>query len=95
MCLEDGFPSKKKSRKSKKAEVVSKNGDLRVWWIPQIPMESFYVPVATVEEAQKIMSVLAAYDVFQFEHHIKPDYSNVGGVQILEDGVWVDTDDSP
>jgi hypothetical protein len=59
---------------------------LRVWWIPQIPMVPFYVNVATVEEGVKIMDVLADYDLFQFENNVKPDYSNVGGLeQFAED----------
>jgi len=28
---------------------------LRVWWMPQVPMKAFFVPVKTVEEGQKIM----------------------------------------
>jgi len=59
---------------------------LRVWWIPQIPMNPFYINVSSVEEGVKIMDVLADYDLFQFENNIKPDYSNVGGLeQFAED----------
>lgn len=54
---------------------------LRVWWVPQVPMASFYVDVSSVEEGVKIMNVLGAYDRFQFEHNIKPDYCNIGGLQ--------------
>ena len=61
-------------------------GDLRVWWIPQVPMVSFYVPVKTVEQGRWLCGVLAAYDTFQYEQNVKPDYANVGGVQIFEDG---------
>lgn len=53
---------------------------LRVWWIPQVPGEAFETDVASVEEGVKIMNVLAAYDAFQYEHNIKPDYSNAGGL---------------
>lgn len=63
---------------------------LRVWWIPQIPMSSFYVDVSTVEEGVKIMDVLADYDAFQLENNVKPDYSNAGGlVQLDDDGEWL------
>ena len=58
-----------------------KVGDLRIWWIPQVPSESFEVDVASVEEAVKLLKILADYDAFQFEHHTKPDYSNAGGLQ--------------
>jgi len=54
---------------------------LRVWWVPQVPMEAFYVDVSSVEEGVKIMDVLADYDKFQFENQIKPDYCNCGGIQ--------------
>jgi hypothetical protein len=44
-------------------------------------MKSFNVPVDTVEEGVKLMDTLAAYDLFQYENNIKPDYCNVGGLQ--------------
>lgn len=66
------------------------NAELRVWWIPQVPMQPFYVPVSSVAEGVKIMDVLAEYDLFQLRRHVKPDYCNVGGLQMLEDGEWVD-----
>jgi hypothetical protein len=66
------------------AAVEPKLGDLRVWWIPQVPGKSFYVPVADLDEAIRVTEMLASYDAFQFEHRIKPDYSNAGGLQIFE-----------
>jgi hypothetical protein len=64
---------------------------LRVWWKPQIPMDaSFYVSVKTPEEAKKILDILADYDAFQFNEKIKPDYSNAGGLEELNDGEWTD-----
>ena len=47
--------------------------DARVWWIPQIPLHPFYVPVKTV------------YDLFQFENNIKPDFCNAGGLEVQEE----------
>jgi hypothetical protein len=44
-------------------------------------------------EAVKIMDVLGEYDTFQYENNIKPDYSNVGGLEIYEDGEWVEWGD--
>jgi hypothetical protein len=63
---------------------------LRVWWIPQIPGKPFLVPVANAPEAKKLLDVLAAYDIFQFENRIKPDYCNAGGLSVYEDGEWTD-----
>ena len=75
-----------------------KHGDLRVWWIPQIPMKPFSVSVESVEEGVKILDVLADYDAFQYENNVKPDYSNGGGIWMFDgnddtdgpDGSWVD-----
>ena len=71
---------------------------LRVWWVPQFPMESFLVDVKSVSEAVKILDVLADYDLFQLENRIKPEYSNSGGLQMFDpnddtdspEGSWVD-----
>lgn len=65
-------------------------GDLQIWWVPQVPMQYFTVPVSTPAEAKKLLGVLAAYDQFQFENNVKPDYCNAGGLNVFEDGEWVD-----
>jgi hypothetical protein len=69
-----------------------KHGDLRVWWIPQIPMAPFHVPVTSIDEATKILNVLADYDLFQYKNIIKPDYANMGGLNVFDAN---DTEDSP
>lgn len=66
---------------------------MRVWWMPQAGVDAvFYVPVETVEEAKKVMDLLAAYDCFQYNHEIKPDYCNIGGLQVFdkEEQCWND-----
>lgn len=75
-----------------------KHGDLQVWWVPQVPMKSFRVDVATVVEGKLLLDALAQYDLFQFHNNVKPDYSNAGGLQIFDandhgdgpEGSWVD-----
>lgn len=62
----------------------NKVGDLQVWWIPQVPGEAFTVPVSSVREGVFILDVLAKYDEFQYENNIKPDYCNVGGLNVWE-----------
>jgi hypothetical protein len=57
------------------------NGSLRVWWIPQVPMKPFYVPVRTLREAALVLDTLSNYDAFQYENLVKGDYSNAGGLQ--------------
>lgn len=69
---------------------MPQEGDLQVWWIPQVPMKSFEVPVKTVEEAKLLMDVLAAYDFFQYKNKIKPDYANAGGLKVYENGEWLE-----
>lgn len=77
----------------------TKIGSLRVWWCPQIPMPAFHVDVSTVEEAAKLMRTLALYDLFQFNHKVKPDYANAGGLEeyVKDNGDgkpgWVDWHD--
>lgn len=70
----------------------------RVWWIPQIPMEAFRVAVPDLETGILLCDVLASYDRFQFEHRVKPDYSNVGGISWrhpdLTEGEWEDVNPS-
>lgn len=72
---------------------MSCTGKLRVWWIPQIPGMAFYVFVSSPDEAKKLLSVLADYDLFQYENRIKPDYCNTGGLQVFEDGEWLEWED--
>jgi hypothetical protein len=72
-----------------KPEVI-KEGQLRVWHIPQVPMHAFRVYVETPKEARKILEILAIYDLFQLEYKIKPDYSNGQGLEVFENGEWTD-----
>lgn len=65
-------------------------GDLQVWWIPQVPGKPFTVAVPSVEEGKRLMDTLARYDQFQLDNNIKPDYSNAGVLTVFEDGEWTD-----
>jgi len=62
-----------------------KDGQLRVWWIPQVPMKPFYVMVNNLEEAKLMLDTLADYDKFQYDNKVKPDYSNMGGLEIWDE----------
>jgi hypothetical protein len=64
-----------------------KQGDLRVWWIPQVPMRAFHVPVKTIAEAKLILNTLADYDLFQWKNKVKPDYANAGGLEVYSDDI--------
>jgi len=61
-----------------------KEGQLQVWWIPQIPMEAFYWGVKTVDEAKSLLDCLAQYDLFQWKYRVKPDFSNTGGLRVWD-----------
>lgn len=63
---------------------------LTVWHIPQVPGPAFKVPVASPEEGKKILTVLAAYDSFEFGQNVKGDYSNAGGLLDENGDEWED-----
>ncbi len=70
-----------------------KEGDLRVWWVPQVPMEAFYTPVESLEQAAFLIETLGRYDLFQYENRVKLDYSNAGGLEVWDEdnGLgWID-----
>lgn len=64
--------------------------NLKVWWVPQVPMKAFEVNVESVAQGVFLLDTLANYDLFQFHNRVKPDYCNAGGLVMLEDGEWVD-----
>lgn len=70
--------------------------ELRVCWTPQLPMEPFTYPVPDIETASLLLDALAQYDLFRFEHKVKPDYANSGGAEwrhpVLTGGEWVEFD---
>ena len=65
---------------------------LRIYWIPQVPCKPFYVPIQSIKEGLKIITILSTYDAFQFENNIRPDYCNAGGVQMYDEKTkeWID-----
>jgi hypothetical protein len=65
---------------------------LQIWWIPQVPMKSFNVPVSSIKEARLVLDTLAMYDLFQYENKVKSDYTNAGGLQYWdeEEKEWLD-----
>lgn len=87
-----------KEKKPKKYQEIRKpkeikEGQLRVWHIPQLPMHSFRVYVSSPKEAKLVLETLAIYDLFQLEYKIKPDYSNAQGLEVYEGNEWTDWQD--
>jgi hypothetical protein len=72
---------------------MPKTGDLKVWWVPQVPMKPFEMPVKTLEEGTLLLWTLAQYDLFQLENNVKPDFSNAGGLCEFVDGEWSEWED--
>ena len=58
---------------------------LRISHFPQVPCKAFHVDVNSIEEALKIMNVLAYYDLFQYNNRIKPDYANATTLDMWEE----------
>ena len=76
------------------AEAVPKTGDLRVWYIPQVPMTSYEVLIprrngstdaAYLEQAAFVLDAIVNFSIFEFENNIKPDYSDAAGIDRWED----------
>jgi hypothetical protein len=65
----------------------------RVWHIPQVPGKPFIVETDDPLTAYTVLKTLAEYDLFQFEHNIKPDYSNASGVMEWDDVLDPDDED--
>lgn len=66
------------------------NAPYRVWHIPQVPMKAFYYEVPDLATAVVLSNALDDYDLFEFENRVKGDYANAGGIQVWEDGEWVE-----
>lgn len=67
-------------------------GALRIWHIPQVgaDIQPFHVPVADVQSAKLLLNTLWDYDNFQLENKIKPDFASVSGLQVFEEGEWLE-----
>lgn len=82
LCYKDKTGS---DPRCKVSSTTTSMGDLRVWWIPQIPGSPFHVKVKNIDEAKLLLKTLANYDLFQFKNKIKGDYANSGGLEVFED----------
>lgn len=67
-----------------------KQGELRVWWCPQVPGSQLFIPVENLREAHLVLDTLAIYDAFQYANNVKGDYCNAGGLQVYEEQEWVE-----
>lgn len=64
----------------------------RIWWTPDAPGRAFTMDyksedaVAAVTRAVQILDALAYYDEFLREHGLLGFHSNVGGLQVWDEG---------
>jgi hypothetical protein len=66
----------------------------KVWYIPQVPGKPFEVQVDNLVTARLILDTLTNFSGFEFEHRVKPDYCDAGGIAVLDDdGDWIDVDE--
>lgn len=65
-------------------------GDLEIWWFPQVGGKSFHWSVPDLVTASVMLDALASYDSFQFAEGVKGDYCNAGGLNVFRDGEWED-----
>lgn len=77
-----------------------KEGDLRLWYIPQVGVgvPAYTQPIPDLKTGQAILDAIYQVALFELEHHVKPDYANMGGIsRYEEDGDggfgWFDVDD--
>lgn len=65
---------------------------LRVWHVPQECKHVFYVDVDSVQEALKVLHILARYETFQYDNWQKDDFSCKQGLQIWDNNLeeWVE-----
>ena len=64
----------------------------RIYWNPQVGSDIpfFYRNVDSPKAAKVLLDTLADYDLYQLKNKIKPDFSNMGGLEVFEDGEWSD-----
>ncbi len=72
----------------------AKKGDLRIWWMPQVPSDNpFLFPVQSVSHAVTLYAALAQYDLYQLDERIKLDFSNAGGLEQFDGREWCEYED--
>ena len=61
---------------------------LRAWHIPSVTGRPFQVEADTIAEAEKILDLIAKYDLFLGDLI----ESNAQGIEVFEDGEWSELD---
>ena len=69
-------------RMKKKLKSDPKEGDLRIWHVPNPPHAGFEIDVRSPRHAYDVLSLLWSYDNYLGDEMV---YSNVSGLQVFED----------
>lgn len=71
-------------------------GDLRVWYVPQVPGKPYEVdmPTQDLATAVLVLDAIIGLSNFEFENRIKPDYSDMAGIARFDGDDWEDVDDA-
>ena len=78
-------------------------GDLRLFYIPQVPMKPYFVymtrrdgqtDAALLEQTLFTLNAVVGLSIFEYDNNIKPDYSDVAGIERFEDDEWCHVDES-
>jgi len=72
----------------------SNEGDLKVKYIPQIPMKAYEVPVPSLEIGKIVLNAVVGLSIFELENRVKSDYIDYAAIVRFEDGEWNDVDES-
>lgn len=73
--------------------ITPREGDLRVWYIPQIPGKPFEVDAPDMATAKLLLDTLTEFSLFEYRQRVKPDYADAGGIAVYVDGEWEDAED--
>lgn len=74
-------------------ETDTEIGTLKVWYIPQVPMVPFEVVVyGGFAAAVEVLDAICQFSVFEYQHNVKPDYSDAGGICFFNGDDWCDVE---
>jgi hypothetical protein len=61
---------------------IPSEGDIRVWYIPQVPMSAYEVDVPSrkLSEAVRIQDAIIGLSIFEYKNRVKPDYADAAGI---------------
>jgi len=73
---------------------TANKNDLRIWWVSQSGTEVFdYYDVTSLEEAYRMLNLLAQYDLHLLKVGERKEYENSGGLEIFDGESWIDWND--